>query len=104
MTQVARSVASEVSPLGHRRDAWRAVTRREYLDVFSSAFGLGRLRPTPAWLVRIVADGAASALVASQRCANGRFRSETGWAPSYPSVREGWPAVAAARGAGVSAR
>ena len=80
------------------------VTRREYLDVFSSAFGLGRLRPTPAWLVRIVADGAASALVASQRCANRRFRSETGWAPSYPSVREGWPAVAAARGAGVSAR
>jgi nucleoside-diphosphate-sugar epimerase len=79
------------------------VTRREYLEAFSRAFGLGRLRPTPAWLVRIVAGGAAGALIASQRCANGRFRSETGWAPSYPSVREGWPAVAAARAAEASA-
>lgn len=72
-------------------------TRREYLDAFSAAFGLGRLRPTPPWLVRIFAGGAAPALTSSQRCANGRFRSETGWAPAYPSVREGWPAVAAAR-------
>ncbi len=80
------------------------VTRREYLDAFSAAFGLGRLRPTPAGLVRIFAGRAASALVASQRCANGRFRADTGWAPQYPSVRDGWPAVAAARGVRVSPR
>jgi nucleoside-diphosphate-sugar epimerase len=78
-------------------------TRRAYLDAFSSAFGLGRLRPTPAWLVRALAGSAAAAVVSSQRCANRRFRSATGWAPSYPSVREGWPAVAAARTATVSA-
>ncbi len=79
------------------------VTRRAYLDAFSAAFGLGRLRPTPAWLVRLVAGGGAAALVSSQRCANRAFRAETGWAPRYPSVREGWPAVAAAR-SGVSHR
>jgi nucleoside-diphosphate-sugar epimerase len=80
------------------------VTRREYLDAFSAAFGLPRLRPTPAAIVRLVAGSGASALVASQRCANGRFRGETGWAPGYPSVREGWPAVAAARADAVSSQ
>ena len=25
-----------------------------------------------------------------------RFKKETGWAPGYPSAREGWPAVVAA--------
>jgi hypothetical protein len=27
---------------------------------------------------------------------NERFRKETGWAPRYPSAREGWPDVVAA--------
>ena len=33
---------------------------------------------------------------ASQRVSNRKFRDATGWAPTYPSVREGWAAVAAA--------
>jgi uncharacterized protein YbjT (DUF2867 family) len=29
----------------------------------------------------------------SLRISNRKLRQETGWAPSFPSVREGWPAV-----------
>jgi hypothetical protein len=29
----------------------------------------------------------------SQRISNRKLRDESGWAPRYPSVREGWPAV-----------
>jgi nucleoside-diphosphate-sugar epimerase len=73
------------------------LTRRQYLDAFAHAFGLKRLRPTPALLVRVFAGSAASALLASQRVANGRFRGATGWAPAHRDAREGWASVAAAR-------
>ena len=73
------------------------LTRRAYLDAFAGAFGLKRLRPTPALLVRVLAGSAASALLASQRVANGRFRGATGWAPAHRDAREGWASVAAAR-------
>jgi nucleoside-diphosphate-sugar epimerase len=73
------------------------VTRREYLDAFSAAFGVRRLRPTPTWLVKLASGAAAAAVIRSWRISNRKLRDATGWAPRYPSVREGWPAVAAAR-------
>jgi len=73
------------------------LTRREYLDAFAGAFGLGHLRPTPAGALRAVGGSAAKALTASQRVANRRFKDTTGWAPAYRSAREGWAAIAAAR-------
>jgi nucleoside-diphosphate-sugar epimerase len=73
------------------------LTRREYLDAFARAFGLRRLRLTPAVVMRVAAGAAASALLASQRITNRRFRDATGWAPAHPEAREGWAAVAAAR-------
>jgi nucleoside-diphosphate-sugar epimerase len=73
------------------------VTRREYLDAFSAAFGLPKLRPVPTWLVRLTSGAAAEAIIRSQRVSNGKLREATGWAPRYPSVREGWPAVARER-------
>jgi nucleoside-diphosphate-sugar epimerase len=80
------------------------LTRRDYLDAFSSAFHLPRLYPTPGWLVRLLAGPSADALLGSGRVANHRFRTATGWAPDYPSVRAGWAAVAAARAEQVAAR
>jgi len=74
------------------------VTRREYADAFAAAFDLPRLRIAPGGVVRAVGGSVSSALTASQRVSNRRFRDATGWAPAYPSVREGWVAVAAARG------
>jgi nucleoside-diphosphate-sugar epimerase len=73
------------------------VTRREYLDAFSAAFGIRKLRPTPTWLVKLMSGAAAAAVIRSWRVSNRRFRDATGWSPRYPSVRDGWPAVAQAR-------
>jgi nucleoside-diphosphate-sugar epimerase len=73
------------------------VTRREFLDAFSAAFAVPKLRPMPTWLVRLTAGAGAEAVIRSQRVTNRKLRDATGWSPHYPSVREGWPAVAAAR-------
>jgi nucleoside-diphosphate-sugar epimerase len=73
------------------------VTRREYLDVFAAAFGLRKLRPVPSWAMRVAGGSAAKAVIRSQRVSNKKFRDATGWSPRYPSVREGWPAVARER-------
>jgi nucleoside-diphosphate-sugar epimerase len=73
------------------------LTRRDALDAFSAAFGLGRLRTNPAWLMRLLAGKAAPSLLASQRVSNRKFRTTTGWAARYPSLREGWRSEAAQR-------
>jgi nucleoside-diphosphate-sugar epimerase len=73
------------------------LTRREYLDAFSAAFGLRKLAIVPGGVFRVVAGKAARALTASQRCRNARFREAAGWAPQYPNARKGWAAAAAVR-------
>ena len=71
------------------------LTRRAYLDAFSSGFGLRKLHIAPPWLLRLLAGRASRVLTASQRCSNGRFRAATGWSPAFPSAREGWAASGA---------
>jgi len=71
--------------------------RREYTDAFAAAFDLPRLRILPGGMVRAVGGSGAKALTASQRVANKRFKDATGWAPAYPSAREGWVSIAAQR-------
>jgi nucleoside-diphosphate-sugar epimerase len=73
------------------------VTRRDYLDAFAGAFDLHKLRLVPPWLLRVAAGSSAGALIASQRVSNHRLRSATGWEPAYPSVQQGWAAIAEAR-------
>ena len=70
------------------------VTRREYLDEFSEALGVRRLRPMPTWLVKLASGSAAAAVIRSWRVSNKKLRDATGWTPKFRSVREGWPAVA----------
>jgi nucleoside-diphosphate-sugar epimerase len=70
--------------------------RREYADAFSAAFGFRHMRITPPWLLRLVAGKIGTATARSQRIRNDRFKAATGWAPRYPSAREGWVATAAA--------
>jgi nucleoside-diphosphate-sugar epimerase len=76
------------------------LTRRDYLDAFSAAFDLPRLRVTPALVLKAAAGPAAPSLLASQRVANGKFKGATGWSPEHRDARDGWAAVAAARAAG----
>jgi nucleoside-diphosphate-sugar epimerase len=70
------------------------LTRGEYLDLLASALGVKRPHLMPGWMLRAVAGSSASALVASQRVSNRRFRAATGWSPQYASAREGWAAIA----------
>jgi nucleoside-diphosphate-sugar epimerase len=76
--------------------------RRGYLDAFSAAFNLPRLRLTPTLVMKLAAGPAAPSLLASQRVANRRFKDASGWSPAHPDARVGWAAVAAARAAGAS--
>jgi hypothetical protein len=58
--------------------------RREYFDSLAEALGLPPPKIPPHWL---------ALLARSQRVSNRKLRVETGWAPKYPSVREGWVAT-----------
>jgi nucleoside-diphosphate-sugar epimerase len=73
------------------------LTRRDYTDAFAAAFDLPTLHLTPGAALRVVGGAGAKALIWSQRVSNQRMRATTSWAPVYPSAREGWVAVAAAR-------
>jgi nucleoside-diphosphate-sugar epimerase len=73
------------------------LTRRQYLDAFSGAFGLKRVRRAPSWAVRLAAGPAATAVLSSWRVSNRKLRDATGWRPRYPSAREGWRQIAEAR-------
>jgi nucleoside-diphosphate-sugar epimerase len=99
---VADAATAVVSSLSAPAGTYNVVddeplTRRQYADAFAAAFGLPRLHLTPSGALRAVAGPSARALTASQRVSNRRFRDATGWAPSVPSAREGWPVVAAER-------
>lgn len=72
------------------------VTRREYFELLAAALGVAPPRIPPRALGRLGGSMAAP-LMRSNRIANARFKEATGWRPRYPSVREGWPAVVAAR-------
>ena len=68
------------------------VTREELDRVLAAAVGRKKLRPMPAFLVRLMGDKP-DHVVRSQRVSNKALRQATGWHPRYPSVREGIPAV-----------
>lgn len=73
----------------------RPVRRRELDDAMARALGVGRLRRPPK-VVRRAVESKAPILTRSIRASNARLRAATGWAPAYPSVEEGWAAVAGA--------
>ncbi|MEU8800254.1 NAD-dependent epimerase/dehydratase family protein [Spirillospora sp. NPDC048819] len=70
------------------------LTKRGYADALAQA-----AQTTP-WVRLPGRAGLAfghrlTSLTRSLRVSNARFRTATGWAPRYPSAREGWPATAA---------
>ena len=73
------------------------VGRGAYLKAFADAFGIKPPKPTPTRLTKIAGGPAATALLASQRVSNRKFRAATGWAPRYGDVAMGWAAEAAAK-------
>jgi nucleoside-diphosphate-sugar epimerase len=66
--------------------------RREWVDALAGALGVQFPKLMPSWLGRI--PGSMMELLArSQRISNRKLRQAAGWAPHYPTVREGWPAI-----------
>ena len=71
------------------------VTRREYFDSLARALGVPPPKLLPFW-VKWMLGSLGECLSRSLRISNAKLRGVSSWAPKYPSVREGWPAVIAA--------
>jgi nucleoside-diphosphate-sugar epimerase len=71
------------------------LTKRAYADAMAAAAGRRAWVRGPGRLALLLGNRTTS-LTRSLRVSNGRFRAETGWAPRYPSAREGWLATATA--------
>jgi nucleoside-diphosphate-sugar epimerase len=68
----------------------------EELILLSALLGRSRPRRLPFPVARGAVGRAARLLTVSQRVSIDRFRAETGWEPTHPSIREGWREVLAA--------
>ncbi len=79
------------------------LTRRDFNDALTSAFGMPRVRFLPTGTARVVAGKGAGVMARSQRVSNRRLREATGWAPQHADARQGWQGVAAGRAPTASA-
>ena len=66
--------------------------RRDYVDSLAATLGVPPPKLPPLWLTRL-GGSLAELMSRSLRISNRKFRQETGWAPRFPSARDGWPAV-----------
>lgn len=71
------------------------LTKRAYADALAAAAGKRVCLRVPGRLALLLGDRSTS-LTRSLRVSNARFREASGWAPIYPSAREGWIATATA--------
>jgi len=71
------------------------VRHRAFVDALADAVGARHPRLPPAWMAPL-AGGPGRLLARSQRISNRRLRAGSGWAPRYPSVREGFRAAVTA--------
>lgn len=71
----------------------------DFVALAATALGTGPPRRTPAWLARLVAGSdPVRAVTRSAKSSNARIKSELGWAPRFPTAREGVPDAIAALG------
>jgi nucleoside-diphosphate-sugar epimerase len=68
------------------------LTKRDFGIALATALGKKPPHHLPAGIVK-AAGKKADYLSRSHRVSSRRFKDATGWAPRYPSAREGWPAV-----------
>lgn len=98
---VARALADalERAPAGeiyHAADD-EPIAYYDFMALSARALGVGPPRRIPAWVARLAAGSSAvSAVVRSARTSNAKLKRELGWAPRYPSARDGVPATVAA--------
>jgi nucleoside-diphosphate-sugar epimerase len=67
---------------------------REWLPALAAAMGAPRPRRIPRWLARLAAGEAIATMATESRGAsNAKAKRELGWELSYPSWRQGFPAM-----------
>jgi nucleoside-diphosphate-sugar epimerase len=98
--QVADAAAAVAAALGAPAGTFNIVddeplTKRQYADALARAAGTTMWLRGPGRAALVFGDRLTS-LTRSLRVSNARFRTATGWAPRYPSAREGWIATATA--------
>lgn len=69
------------------------LTRAAIDDAIADSLGVKSLRRPPAPVRRAV-EKRAAVMARSIRASNAGFKDATGWAPAYPSARDGWAALA----------
>lgn len=74
------------------------LTRRDHFAAMAHAFRTRTPKPLPRWAAKLMGSSG-ELLSRSHRMSNRKLRS-FGWSPAYPSVREGYDAVAAIRESG----
>jgi len=79
------------------------VTCATYFGSLAEALGLEPPRFLPNWVTPLFGS-VGDAMARSLRLSNRKLRLATGWAPRFPSVREGWPAMLAQMDEAVRAR
>ncbi len=67
--------------------------RRAHFNAMADALRVARPRVPPAWLAGVTGS-LGKTLSRSLRVSNRKFKEASGWAPRYPSAREGWRAAA----------
>ena len=71
------------------------IAQRDWVRVLAEALGAPAPRRIPLWIARLLAGPVATAAVTARGASNAKARRELGWAPRWPSVRDGFPAVLA---------
>jgi nucleoside-diphosphate-sugar epimerase len=69
------------------------VPARVWVPAMAEAVGAKRPRTVPVWLARLLAGPMALAMINQRGASNAKARRELGWAPRYPTYREGFPAT-----------
>jgi nucleoside-diphosphate-sugar epimerase len=69
--------------------------RREFFGSLAKVLGVPAPRLAPPWM-KYLFGSLGEMLARSVRASNRKLREECAWVPKYPSMREGWRAVAAA--------
>jgi nucleoside-diphosphate-sugar epimerase len=95
---VADAAAAVAAALGAPAGTFNFVddeplTKREYAEALACAAGKAMWVRGPGRAGLLFGDRL-TLLTRSLRVSNARFRAATGWAPRYPSAREGWIATA----------